>query len=167
MTNATFAIAFDATGSMAPFAAKVAQDIRTAFESLPQDVQKASSIGFVFFWDETDDEKHVIIKPQSVADATKALGNAAKPEYMKGGGDPPEPVLDAVYIAHHLFPWDAGAQGRRIVIAVLSDDAKPLTTGKIHDGVPPGLEPAKIAADLLADGIQVISVQAGPDPASI
>jgi hypothetical protein len=162
MTNATFAIAFDATGSMAPFAAKVAQDIRTAFESLPQEIQKASNIGFVFFRDETDDEKYVIIKPQSVSDATKALGNAAKPEYMKGGGDPPEPVLDAVYIAHHLFPWDAGAQGRRIVIAVLSDDAKPLTTGKIHDGVPPGLEPAKIAADLLADGIQVISVQAGP-----
>ena len=80
---------------------------------------------------------------------------------MKGGGDPPEPVLDAVYIAHHLFPWDEGAQGRRIVIAVLSDDAKPVTTGKIHDGVPRGIEPAKIAADLKLDGINVIAVQSG------
>src|SRR5262249_55194873 len=132
MTNATFAIAFDATGSMAPFASKVAQDIKVAFEALPQDVQKAARNGFVFFRDETDEEKHVIIRPQPVADAPKALGDAATPAYMKGGGDPPEPVLDAVYIAHHLFPWDEGAQGRRIVIAVLSDDAKPLTTGKIH-----------------------------------
>jgi hypothetical protein len=167
MTSATFAIAFDATGSMAPFAAQVAQDIRTAFESLPADVQKASRIGFVFFRDEEDPEKYVIIKPLNVADAVNALGNAAKAEFMKGGGDPPEPVLDAVYIAHHLFPWAEGADqggggGRRIVIAVLSDDAKATTLGKIHNGVPPGIEPAKIASDLLADQIPVISVQAGP-----
>ncbi|WP_240535245.1 VWA domain-containing protein [Bradyrhizobium sp. YR681] len=168
MTSATFAIAFDATGSMAPFAGKVAQDIKTAFESLPAEVQKASRIGFVFFRDEGDDEKYVIIKPQTVQDAVAALASAAKPEYMKGGGDPPEPVLDAVYIAHHLFPWaeSAGADqsggGRRILIAVLSDDAKPTTLGKIHNGVPPGIEPGKIASDLLTDSIPVISVQAGP-----
>jgi hypothetical protein len=170
MTSATFAIAFDATGSMAPFAAQVAQDMKTAFESLPPEIQKACKIGFVFFRDETDDEKYVIIKPQPVADAVNALANAAKPEYMKGGGDPPEPVLDAVYIAHHLFPWageggasDQGGGGRRIMIAVLSDDAKPTTLGKIHNGVPPGIEPAKIASDLAADSIPVISVQAGPN----
>jgi hypothetical protein len=162
MTGAVFAIAFDATGSMAPFAAQVAQDIKVAFDSLPPEISKASRIGFVFFRDETDDEKYVIVKPQAVADATKALNEAATPAYMKGGGDPPEPVLDAVYIAHHLFPWD-DAQGRRIVIAVLSDDAKPLTTGKIHDGVPPGIEPAKIGNDLKTDGILAISVQAGPN----
>ena len=167
MTSATFAIAFDATGSMAPFAAQVAQDMKTAFESLPPEIQKSSKVGFVFFRDETDDEKYVIIKPQNVTDAVNALANAAKPEYMKGGGDPPEPVLDAVYIAHHLFPWDEGSEqgggGRRILIAVLSDDAKPTTLGKIHNGVPPGIEPAKIASDLLADSIPVISVQAGPN----
>ena len=163
MTSATIVIAFDATGSMAPFAQQVQNDIRTAFEALPQEVLKGSRIGFVFYRDETDDEKYVIVKPLNVADATKALKDAATPAYMKGGGDAAEPVLDAVYIAHHLFPWDEGGQGRRIVIAVLSDDAKPLTTGKIHDGVPPGLEPAKVANDLLTDGIQVISVQAGPN----
>jgi hypothetical protein len=86
MTSATFVIAFNATDSMAPFAKQIAQDIRTAFESLPPEIQKASSIGFVFFRGETDAEKYVIIKPQTVADATKALGDAAQQEYMKGGG---------------------------------------------------------------------------------
>jgi hypothetical protein len=121
----------------------------------------------VFFRDETDDEKYVMIKPLPVADATAALSKAANPDYMKGGGDPPEPVLDAIYIAHHLFNWTEGSEqsggGRRILIAVLSDDAKPTTLGKIHNGVPPGIEPAKIASDLLADQIPVISVQAGPN----
>lgn len=162
MTGATFAIAFDATGSMAKFAGQVAQDIKAAFESLPPDIQKASRIGFVFFRDEMDEEKRVIIKPQTVADAAKALQEAATEAYMKGGGDAAEPVLDAVYIAHHLFPWEEGGQGRRIIIAVLNDDAKVPTTGKIDDRVPPGLDAAKIANDLLLDGIAVISVQAGP-----
>jgi hypothetical protein len=163
MTTATFAIAFDATGSMEQFAREVAKDIKTAFESLPQEIVKGSRIGFVFYRDEDDAEKHVIMKPLPVADATKALFDAATKENMTGGGDPAEPVLDAVYIAHHLFPWTEGVQGRRIIVAVLNDDAKPLTTGKIHDGVPPGLDPAKLASDLRADGIPVISVQAGPN----
>lgn len=167
MTSATFAIAFDATGSMATFAGQVAQDLKTAFEGLPPEIQKSSRIGFVFYRDETDEEKQVIIPPQSVTDAVNALAAAAKPEYMKGGGDPAEPVLDAVYIAHHLFPWagkdEQGGGGRRILIAILNDDAKPTTLGKIHNGVPPGIEPGKIASDLLADSIPVISVQAGPD----
>jgi hypothetical protein len=165
MTSATFAIAFDATGSMAPFASQVAKDIRTAFESLPQEIAKGTRIGFVFFRDETDTEKRVIISPKPVADAVKILADAATPAYMNGGGDPAEPVLDAVYLAHHIFPWAEGGQqgggGRRIIIAVLSDDAKVPTTGKIDDRVPPGIDAATIARDLKADGITVISVQAG------
>ncbi|MGO9544770.1 MAG: VWA domain-containing protein [Rhodomicrobium sp.] len=165
-TNATFVLAFDATGSMDKFAAQVAKEMNAAFMGLPPDILKGCKIGFVFFRDQDDEEKYVIVKPQPVADALKVLADAATPTYMKGGGDPPEPVLDAVYIAHHLYPWEAtgGSQqiGKRVIIAVLNDDAKPLTTGKIHDGVPPGLEPAKIAADLVADQIPVISVQAGP-----
>jgi hypothetical protein len=163
MTNATFAIAFDATGSMEKFAAQVAQDIRTAFESLPQDVAKGTRIGFVFFRDETDAEKRVIIPPKPVTDAAKILQEAATRAYMAGGGDPPEPILDAVYLAHHIFPWSEGGQGRRIIIAVLNDDAKVPTTGKIDDRVPPGLDAAAIARDLKLDGISVISVQAGPN----
>ena len=91
-----------------------------------------------------------------VADATKAMAEVATEEYMKGGGDDAEPVLDAVYIANHLFPWAESDQGRRVVIAVLNGDAKPMTTGKIDDRVPPGLEPAKIASDLAADGIPAV-----------
>ena len=82
-----------------------------------------------------------IVKPQPVADAIKNLREAASPYYMKGGGDPPEPVLDAVYIAHRLYPWETERPlGRRIIIAVLSDDAKPTTLGKIHAEVPPGID---------------------------
>jgi hypothetical protein len=167
MTSATFVIAFNAVEGMAPFAAQLAGDLKTAFESLPPDIRMASRIGFVFFRNETDDERYVIIRPQSVADAVNALANAAKPEYMRGGGDHRAPVLDAVYIAHHLFPWDKGSDqgggGRRILIAVLGDDAKPTTLGTIHNGVPPAIGPAKIANDLLSDGIPLISVQANPN----
>jgi hypothetical protein len=165
MTNATFAIAFDATGSMAPFAAQVAQDIKTAFDNLPPEVKNSSTIGFVFFRDETDEEKRAIFKPQPVDAAMKVLSDAATPTYMKGGGDPAEPVLDAVYIAHHLFPWEEGGQGKRIIIAVLNDDAKVPTRGKIDERVPAGIDAATIAKDLTADGIAVISVQAGPNVA--
>ena len=165
MTSATFVIAFDATASMSDFAKEIARDIKVAFESLPADVAKGSSIGFVFFRDEGDDEKVVIVKPQTVADATKALQEAASKGYMQGGGDAAEPVLDAVYLAHNIFDWNAGHQGsgRRVILAVLNDDAKPQTTGKIDDRVPPGLDPARIAGDLLAGGVQVITVQAGPN----
>jgi len=167
MTSATFCIVFDSTASMGPFAKDVAADIKATFEALPPEIAKSSTVGFVFFRDEFDDEKNLIVKPLPVADAMKALTEAAAKGYMTGGGDPPEPVLDAVYIGHHFFPWNDGqGGGRRIMLAVLSDDAKPLTTGKIHDGVPPGLEPAKIASDLLADGIKTITVQAGPGSGS-
>jgi hypothetical protein len=112
LTNTTFAIAFDATGSMEKFAGQVALDLRTAFESLPLDIAQGTRIGFVFFRDETDPEKRVIIPPKPVADAVKILADAATPTYMAGGGDPAEPVLDAVYLAHHIFPWaESGQQG--------------------------------------------------------
>src|SRR5262249_38814090 len=106
----------------------------------------------------------VIIPPKPIADAIKILADAATPTYMTGGCDPAEPVLDAVYLAHHIFPWaEARQQGwrRLIIIAVLNDDAIEPTTGKIDDRVPPGLDAATIARDLKADGISVISVQAG------
>jgi hypothetical protein len=162
MTSANFVIAFDATGSMANFAARVASDIRAAFEALPADIRNGCKIGIVFYRDEDDPEKFAIVKLKPASEAMKLLAEVANDKYMTGGGDAAEPVLDAVYIAHHLFPWaDGGQQGRRIMMAVLNDDAKPLTTGKIHDGVPPGIEPAKIASDLKTDGIPVITVQAG------
>jgi hypothetical protein len=161
MRSATFCIVFDSTASMGPFAKDVAADIKATFDALPPDIAKSSTVGFVFYRDEFDEEKIVITNPMPVEAAMKALTEAAK--YMSGGGDPPEPVLDAVYVGHHFFKWNEGqGGGRRIMLVVLSDDAKVPTTGKIHDGVPPGLEAAKIAEDLLADGIKTITVQAGP-----
>jgi len=161
MRSATFCIVFDSTASMGPFAKDVAADIKATFDALPADIAKNSTTGFVFYRDEMDEEKVVITNPMPVEAAMKALTEAAK--YMSGGGDPPEPVLDAVYVGHHFFKWNEGqGGGRRIMLVVLSDDAKVPTTGKIHDGVPPGLEAAKIAEDLLADGIKTIAVQAGP-----
>jgi hypothetical protein len=161
MRSATFCIVFDSTASMGPFAKDVAADIKATFDALPADIAKNSTVGFVFYRDEMDEEKVVITNPMPVEAAMKALTEAAK--YMSGGGDPPEPVLDAVYVGHHFFKWNEGqGGGRRIMLVVLSDDAKVPTTGKIHDGVPPGLEAAKIAEDLLADGIKTITVQAGP-----
>lgn len=163
MTSATFVLAFDATGSMESFAREMAKSIKTAFEALPSHIQNGSRVGFVFFRDEDDKEKIVEVKPQPVADAMRALQDAATKEYMTGGGDAAEPVLDAVYVAGHLYPWSAGSQGKKIIIAVLSDDAKPATTGKIDTRVPPGLEPAQIASNLRSEGIIVIAVQAGPN----
>jgi len=81
---------------MEKFAGQLALDLRTAFESLPQEIAKGTRIGFVFFRDETDAEKRVIIPRKPVADAVKILADAATPTYMTGGGDPAEPVLDAV-----------------------------------------------------------------------
>lgn len=165
LTTTTVAIAYDSTQDMERFAQKLALELRALPSSVPEELQNALRIGFVFFRDQGDDEKYLVIEPQNVASAASALMYAARPEYMIGGGDPPEPVLDAVYVAHHLFPWESA--GRKVVVAVLGEDAKPTTLGKIHDSVPPGLSPSEVAADLAADGIPVISVQnfpkAGPN----
>lgn len=59
------------------------------------------------------------------------------------GGRAHWPILDAVYIAHHLLP--SSNQDRRVIIAILEGDAMPVTTGKLHSGVLPGIEPEKIA----------------------
>jgi hypothetical protein len=164
LRSATFCIVFDATASIGPFVKDIAADIKAAFDSLPPDVANSSTVGFVFYRDEGNEEKYFMSSPLNVGDAMKVLTEAAAKGYIwQGGGDPHKPALDAVYIGHHFFKWNEGkGGGRRIMLAVLSDDAKPRTTGKIHDGVPPGLEPAKIAADLLAEGIKTITVQAGP-----
>lgn len=166
LVGGTFAIAFDATGSMADFALDAANDIKTAFESLPQDVQDKVTVGFVFYRDKDDDEKMFVVKPLPVKDAMNALIDAAKSGAMHGGGDAPEPVLDAVYYAATKFPWKGdggqGGGGSRIILAVLSDDAKPTTMGEISDDVPAGIDAATLANQLATSAIQTITVQAGP-----
>ncbi|EJN13183.1 hypothetical protein PMI42_03475 [Bradyrhizobium sp. YR681] len=160
MTSTTVAVAYDATSDMDRLASAIADRLKAAVDGLPKDILNALRIGFVFFRDETDEEKYLVIEPQNVGNAISALRYAARGSFMRGGGDPAEPVLDAVYIAQHFFPWDDA--GRKLVVAVLGDDAKPTTIGKIHDGVPAGLTPSMVAADLVDDGIKVISVQNFP-----
>jgi hypothetical protein len=160
LTSGTFAIAFDVTSSMGPFAEQVAKDINAAFEGLPAEVQDKTKIGFVFFRDKEDSEKIVISDPLPVKAATDALHEIATK--TSGGGDAAEPVLDATYVAGLLFPWDKAGQGtgKRVVISVLGDDAKPATEGAIDSRVPVGLDATSVADELLKQNIEVISVQA-------
>jgi hypothetical protein len=166
MTSGTFVIAFDATASMGPFAEKVSKSIRTAFEALPKEVQEGTKIGFVFYRDKEDAEKIVITpEPMPVTSAADLLYEVST-KGTTGGGDVAEPVLDAVYVSAHLFPWagkDGQGGGKRTIIAVLSGDAKTATEGAIDERVPTGLDAASIGTDLLGAGIPVISVQAGSD----
>lgn len=162
VTGVTLVIAFNAVDGMAASAGQIAQDIRTTFESLPPDVQKASRIGFVFFRGEADDEKYVIVPPQGIADAVSGLAAAANPEYMKGGGATPSPVLDAVLMARYFVPQvEFGDPDRKMVIVAVAGDARPATSGAMHDGIPGGLDAASVARDLSADGVPVFSIQAG------
>lgn len=159
ITSATIVVVFDATGSMGPFAMETAEAITGAVERLPADVIEKSSMGFVFYRDESDDEKLVAIPPIPVAEAASALKEAAS--LMTGGGDAAEPILDATYYATHLYKW--GQHGRRVIIGVLNDDAKPNTEGTIDDKgrIPAGLDVNNLIGALKEQAIPVITVQAG------
>lgn len=159
--STTFAVVFDATASMEDIARDIARDLGEAFGAIPGQIKESTRIGFVFFRDDSDREKVAIIEPLPLDVAVEALMDASA--LMSGGGDPAEPILDATYIAAHLFPWDAQNVGRRVVIGVLNADAKPTTTGGIHERVPAGRTAAEIANDLRSEGIQMITMQAGPE----
>lgn len=166
LKSATFAVVFDATGSMGPIAKNVARELVTAFESLPKEIYDNSRMGFVFFRDATDPEKIVISDLMPMKDASNLLLKAAS--RMTGGGDVAEPILDAAYVATHLFKWEGGgsgqvAAGRKIVIGVLNGDAKPETTGKIHDKVPLGIDANTLANQMRENGVTTITMQASKD----
>ena len=167
LTAGTFVIAFDVTASMGPFAEEVAKEINSAFEALPDKVKETTQIGFVFYRDKDDEEKIVISDLLPVKAATDALHEIAK--HTSGGGDAPEPVLDATYVAGLLYPWDKGGQGtgKRELIVVLGDDAKTATEGAIDTRVPVGLDATSIAEELVNKNVKVITVQgsdsAGPN----
>ena len=167
LTAGTFVIAFDVTASMGPFAEEVAKEVKAAFEGLPPEVIDSTQIGFVFYRDKDDAEKIVISDLYPVKAAMDALHEIAK--HTDGGGDAPEPVLDATYVAGLLFPWDKAGQGtgKRGLIVVLGDDAKPATEGAIDTRVPVGLDAVSIAEELVNKNIPVITVQgsenAGPN----
>ncbi|WP_208108573.1 vWA domain-containing protein [Candidatus Thiosymbion oneisti] len=158
---ATIVVVFDATGSMAAFATETARTIAGAVKSLDPDVVKKSTMGFVFYRDVGDAENLVELSPLPIEDAAKALNEAAG--LMTGGGDAAEPVLDAIYFATHLYNW--GQHGRRILIGVLNDDAKPTTEGTLDPKgrIPAGLDVNAVAKGVFEANIPVITVQAGPN----
>lgn len=164
LLNSTFVIAFDATGSMESVARLVAEDIRAAFDGLPDDVRSGSRIGFVFFRDAGDREKILEVPPLPVDDAMEALLNVAP--YMSGGDDIAEPILDALYVAGLLYDWEGDGEqevGGRMIIGVLNGDAKLETRGEIDSRVPPGLNAVEVARQIAEHSIGLLTVQAGLD----
>lgn len=160
LTTATILVVFDATGSMDAFALSTAKAIAGSISSLPAEVREGSEMGFLFYRDEGDEEKLVPVAPMPLKDAANALEKAAA--FMSGGGDVEEPILDAMYYGANIFDW--AQSGKKIVIAVLNDDAKPTTIGSLDSEgrIPAGLDAYKIAKDYFDQSINVISVQAGP-----
>ena len=159
LKSASFVVVFDATGSMEPVARNVAKDLIEAFDSLDEETYKNSQVGFVFFRDEEDSEKVAVSKLLPMKEGSKLLLEAAS--RMTGGGDIPEPILDATYIATNYFEWGGGqGTGRKIVIGVLGGDAKPTTTGKIDDRVPAGMDPATLVGQMREKGVTMITMQA-------
>jgi len=162
ITEAAIVVVFDATGSMNKFALETAKSISSAIISLPTDIVNKSRMGFVFYRDEGDTEKLVEMPLLPVKDAANVLKEAAS--LMTGGGDAAEPLLDATYFAVHFYNW--GEQvGRKILIGVLNEDAKPTTIGTIDEErrIPVGLDARTIANELDEQSIPMITVQAGPN----
>ena len=160
----TFVIVFDVTGSMEPFARDLARDLGEAFRRIDGPQAAESRVGFVFFRDEKDPQMIVIgDKLLPLDKASELLVKVS--DSMGGGDDPPEPILDATYVALHHFPWPDKQQevGRKILIGVLGDDAKPETTGKIDERVPVGLNAADLVAAMREEGVFMLTVQASPE----
>lgn len=161
-----FLIAFDATGSMKPFANDLASTLEQALQEIKRrepEIYENSRMGFVFFRDKEDEEKIFITETYKLDDGVKALKVAA--EFMKGGGEAAEPILDAVYAGAKLYNWGGGddasqsAGAKRVIIAVLQADAKTVTEGAIDKRVPPGLNAVQIRGILNEDYIDVFAVQ--------
>lgn len=161
LTSATILVVFDATASMESFALETVKAINNALDSIPREVRDGSSMGFLFYRDAEDAEKLVPVQPLPIAEASAALEKAAA--FMKGGGDAQEPILDALYYAQNIYNWDQS--GRKIIIGILNDDAKPTTIGRLDDKgrVPANLDAFEIGGQLREENISVITVQAGPN----
>ncbi len=161
LTTATILVVFDATASMETFARETARAIAGALTALPKEVVDGSSMGFLFYRDVGDAERLVEVAPLPLKDAAAALEKAA--DFMTGGGDVAEPILDAMYFANNIYDW--GQSGRKIIIGVLNGDAKVATIGGLDDKdrVPVGQDALSIARGLYDKNIPTITVQAGPD----
>lgn len=162
LSAASILVVFDATASMEDFALEAAKAISGAAAGLPSDVRDKSQMGILFYRDETDPERLVSIPPIPLTEAADALKEASK--YMSGGGDEPEPVLDATYFGTHMYKWGQAA-GNKIMIVVLNEDAKEKTIGTLNEdgSIPAGQDVISISKALFDQAIPVITVQAGPN----
>lgn len=163
--NATIVLVFDATGSMAEFAKDVASGIIETLENFDPEERQNTQVGFVFYRDIGDEEKLVDFPPMPLNEAARELGKLATADYMVGGGDDPEPILDAMYYAATQYDWKSAQSGRRILIGVLNVDAKPKTIGGMDKAgkVLEGLDADQVANTIAAKSILPITVQASAE----
>lgn len=161
LSNVTFCVVFDATGSMEPHAREMAATIETLLRSLGAQAGNVR-VGFVFFRDTDDSNPVEIFKPATIDVAVNRLRDMAGK--MAGGGDAAEPVLDAAVIAASEFDWAGGDQtgSRRAAIVVLNADAKTTTVG-LGGRVGRGQDASEVAHLLSTKFIRVFALQAGSD----
>ncbi len=161
MSSSTIVVVFDSTGSMESYARDAAKNIEGLVQQLKSDTSLVR-VGFVFFRDEGDSVPLEIVKPLPIDQAFKVLAEQASK--VSGGGDLAEPILDALAVTANKYPWDSGAAqkgARKVVLAVLNDDAKPATTGALDRAVETGLSVAQIAQRLIDEHITTFTFQVG------
>jgi len=170
LRRVNFVVVFDATGSMEKVAKQVAEEIITGVRAVGPQTYKSAKMGFVFFRDTGDEEVIRIERLAEIETAADFLrGYATR---MVGGGDAPEPVLDALFLAANVFPWaeedvQSTRGARKIIITVLNTDAHPRTKGEDFDTrVPSGMGPEEIGNMLAGEDMSVIALQAGPEKGS-
>jgi hypothetical protein len=159
MGSVTFCVVFDATESMKKYAVSMANTIRNLLDGLADNGNAAA--GLVLFRDIGDWERYKIIPPQSLRAMSETL--AKESDHMAGGGDPAEPVLDAVLLGVRNFPWTGGSGSRgakRVMILVANTDAKPMVIG-LEPRLPKGSGIPQVAKEVKDAGITIFSLQAG------
>ncbi|MCP3964214.1 MAG: VWA domain-containing protein [bacterium] len=162
LSNVTFCVVFDATGSMAPYANEMAATIETLLRSMGAQAGDVR-VGFVFYRDIDDGTPVEIVKATTIDVAVKRLREMASK--MTGGGDEAEPVLDAAVIAASQFNWASGfgqSGSHRAAIVVANADAKPTTVG-LDGRVGRGQNAAEVASLLASQFIHVYALQAGSE----
>lgn len=159
--SVSFCVVFDSTASMEPYARELAGIIRNIVRTEAREMQDAR-LGFVFFRDKGDAVPIDVIEPTGLETALALL--QSKADEMSGGGDAPEPVLDALIHTAARYDWVSSqgiAGSRKIALVVLNADAKTETIGL--EAVETGLNTTDVARVLQDEGITVVAFQAGTE----
>ncbi|MBI4651420.1 VWA domain-containing protein [Candidatus Desantisbacteria bacterium] len=162
LNKVTFCVVFDATGSMSKYGTKMAETIEELLKTIELS-PKNTKIGFVFFRDKWDKEQIKIVNPVSMEKGIEILREESTPKKMIGGGDAAEPILDALILATKEFKWEVSADSsggeKKIIIAVLNDDAKTETIG-LTKSVEKEQTSEEVVSLLINKDITVFSLQA-------